>query len=89
MHKTEARARMSLPPTPIQSGLGNQHQLTARLERMSQSQLSDISRTPSAQLIRSVGHICLLIRPKVRYVHHLTLNTLRSSNKATSRHSKL
>lgn len=46
---------MPLPPTPIQSGLGNQHQLTARLERMSQSQLSDISRTPSAQLIRSVG----------------------------------
>jgi len=48
---------MPLPPTPIQSGLGNlhQHQLTARLERMSQSQLSDISRTPSEQLIRSVG----------------------------------
>lgn len=49
---------MPLPPTPIQSGLGNlhQHQLTPRLERMSQSQLSDISRTPSEQLIRSVGH---------------------------------
>lgn len=32
--------------------------------------------------------IRLLIRPKVRYVHHLTLNTLRSSNEATSCHSE-
>jgi hypothetical protein len=54
------------PSNPLSIGVGHlhQHQLTTRLERMTHSQLGDISRTLT-QLIRWLG--LLLILPAGRH----------------------